>query len=290
MASNRPLAVQQGRYWLVTCPEEHWTPAVPDGAVYVKGQVEVGGENGYRHHQFVLYFDRNKRGNTVKALLPAEAHVELCRSSAAEQYVWKEETAVAGTRYELGKKPGRRCREEGDYEQVLACARRGDFDSVPAALYIRHHRALRSIASESLTARDVLRTVKVFWGTSGSGKSHQARVEAAEFAEEGDVYDITYIKDPNNKWWDGYNPDKHKCVIVDEFCGKWAIEHILRWTDKWGCNVEVKGATIPFLAENIWFTSNVHPMDWYPDASEEQKNALKRRIKVVHFDIPFKKD
>lgn len=214
-----------------------------------------------------------------------EAHVELTRSDAAEAYVWKDDTAVEGTRFELGRRPGRVSREESDYDEILAAARRGDFDSIPSSFYIRHHRALKSIAGESLTPRDVPdRVIKVFWGASGTGKSHTARCQAAQACEDpANMYEYTYIKDPKNKWWDGYNPDKHINVIVDEYAGGWAVEHFLRWTDKWGSLVEVKGATLPFLAKNVWFTSNIDPALWYPDATEDQKTAVRRRIRVTHF-------
>lgn len=130
---------------------------------------------------------------------------------------------------------------------------------------------------------DVEKTVKIFWGESGSGKSHRAFEEArADGAEE------VYVKDPVTKWWDGYDPARHTRVVVDEYEGGWSIGHFLRWTDKWASDCEVKGGRLPFLASQIWFTSNKSPDEWYPNATEEQKRALRRRVQVTHFSEPFR--
>lgn len=90
-----------------------------------------------------------------------------------------------------------------------------------------------------------------------------------------------YVKDPRTKWWDGYVDQEH--VIIDEFRGAIAIDHLLRWLDKYPVNVERKGGQIALLAKKIWIASNLSPDQWYPDLDEATKAALKRRIKVTHF-------
>jgi len=52
------------------------------------------------------------------------------------------------------------------------------------------------------------RTVFVFWGVTGSGKSHRAWSEAGVDA---------YSKCPRSKFWDGYQDQSN--VVVDEFRG-----------------------------------------------------------------------
>lgn len=117
---------------------------------------------------------------------------------------------------------------------------------------------------------------KVFWGVTGSGKTHLAWQEAGPYA---------YIKNPNTKWWDGYQNQPN--VIIDEFIGNISVNYLLTWFDKYPCNVEVKGYTVPLSATNFWITSNVSPDEWYPDANDQVKAALRRRLMVTHFDLPF---
>lgn len=79
---------RNGRYWICTLRADGDTPpALPEGACYIKGQKERGGETGYEHWQFIVYFNINKRFATVRAALPEGTHIELTRSDAAEQYV-----------------------------------------------------------------------------------------------------------------------------------------------------------------------------------------------------------
>ena len=112
---------------------------------------------------------------------------------------------------------------------------------------------------------------QVFWGPTGTGKTHRAWLEAGEEA---------YIKSSSNKWWDGYMGQTK--VIIDEFDGQIGITHLLRWMDKYPCSVEVKGGTLPLMATDFWVTSNKPLEQWYPDASANQVEALKRRVVVTH--------
>lgn len=110
----------------------------------------------------------------------------------------------------------------------------------------------------------------MFWGPTGTGKSHRAWEEAGVEA---------YSKDPRTKFWCGYRGQRN--VIVDEFRGAIDIAHILRWTDKYPCRVETKGGTAPLLAESFWFTSNLEPTCWYPGLDELSYEALARRLEIV---------
>jgi len=126
----------------------------------------------------------------------------------------------------------------------------------------------------SLFAKPLPRVIvpaRVFWGPTGTGKTHKAWQEAGEEA---------YIKSSSNKWWDGYMGQTK--VIIDEFDGQIGITHLLRWMDKYPCSVEVKGGTLPLMATDFWVTSNKPLEQWYPDASANQVEALKRRVIITH--------
>jgi len=91
-----------------------------------------------------------------------------------------------------------------------------------------------------------------------------------------------YPKDPRTKFWCGYGAQEH--VIVDEFRGGIDIAHVLRWLDRYPCHVEIKGGSRPLCAKRYWFTSNIPPREWYPDADDATFAALERRLEIVHFD------
>jgi len=94
---------RQGKYWLLTIRAADWEPTLPPSCCYVKGQKEEG-EGGFIHWQVLACFTRKARLRAVKDAFGPTAHAELSRSNAANEYVWKEETRIAGTQFELGNK------------------------------------------------------------------------------------------------------------------------------------------------------------------------------------------
>lgn len=73
---------------------------------------------------------------TVKEYSCETAHCELSRSEAADEYVWKEDTRIEGTQFEIGKKKMKR-NSETDWEAVKLSAAAGNLDSIPADVYVR---------------------------------------------------------------------------------------------------------------------------------------------------------
>jgi len=113
----------------------------------------------------------------------------------------------------------------------------------------------------------------VFWGRTGTGKSHRAWDQAGAQA---------YVKDPRTKWWCGYRGQEN--VIIDEFRGVIDISHLLRWLDRYPVLVEVKGGSRPLCARKFWITSNLDPREWYPGLDADTLAALLRRLNITHFN------
>lgn len=197
---------------------------------------------------------------------------ELTRSDAAAEYCWKLDTRIDGTQFDLGVKPIRR-NSHIEWEHVWELAKRGEIESIPASIRVQSYRTIRSIASDFSHPIGIEREVVVYWGRTGTGKSRRAWDEAGLDA---------YPKDPRSKFWCGYRGQKH--VVMDEFRGDVAVGHLLRWFDRYPVNVEIKGSSTVFAAERIWITSNICPDAWYPDLDVETKAALRRRLKVTHFN------
>nr|CRY97147.1 hypothetical protein [uncultured prokaryote] len=273
----------QAKYWILTIPHANFTPYLPNPCAYIKGQLERGESRpdvpgdlsadlpeGFLHWQVLVAFEKKTRLRGVREVF-GPFHAEPTRSDAASEYVWKDETSVEGTRFELGKLPMQRG-SAVDWDTVRTNAKLGNLEDIPADIYVRNYNSLKRIATDNLEPVGIERRVRVYWGATGTGKSRRAWEEAGLRA---------YPKDPRTKFWDGYRG--HPNVIIDEFRGAIDIAHMLRWLDRYPVIIEVKGASTILCAENIWITSNLHPRDWYRDIDEETKKALLRRLEVTQF-------
>ncbi len=264
-------------WWILTIPHHLFVPFLPERCRYIRGQLERGDGTGYLHWQVVLCLSGQQRMSFVKGLFGEEVHCEPTKSKAAVDYVWKEETAVEGTRFELGKRPLNR-NSAADWESIRSLAREGNIEdtAIPGDVYVKYYHSLRSIGKDN--ARPKMRgpqEVHVFWGKSGTGKTKRV------FKEIGDQ--PYYLKTTTTKWWDAYKGES--IVILDEFRGKIDVTHILRWLDRYPCAVEIKGSQVPLKTTKWYITSNLSPEDWYPQLDDETKAALMRRLSnIVYFN------
>lgn len=263
----------QGKYWLLTVPVHLFIPHLPLGVKAIKGQLEIGSETGYRHWQLVVCFELKCRLRKVKEIFGDEIHAELSRSPAANLYVWKEDTAVAQTRFQLGTFPLSKANKD-DWEQIWQAAKEGHLDAIPPDVRLRYFGAILRVHQQYLAPVAIERTAVVYWGSTGVGKSRRAWSEAG-------ILDA-YPKDPRSKFWDGYRGQLH--VVIDEFRGGIDIAHLLRWLDRYPVIVEVKGSSTICRVAKYWITSNLHPRDWYPGLDSETYLALERRLEIVHME------
>jgi len=261
----------QGIFWMLTIADP-WTPPteLPAGVAWICGQQEIGEGTGYVHWQIVVAFTTKKRCAGVKGIF-GNHHCELTRSAAAIAYVNKEHTGVDGTRFAIGARPIR-VNNSIDWESVWVAAKTGDLSTIPARIRLVSYRTIRAIAADHSVARPMERTVNVYWGATGTGKSRRAWEEAGMDA---------YSKDPRSKFWDGYQDEQH--VVIDEFRGGIDIAHMLRWLDRYPVRVEIKGSSRPLVATKIWITTNLPPIAWYPEVDDQSFQALNRRLNLVHF-------
>jgi len=81
-----------------------------------------------------------------------------------------------------------------------------------------------------------------------------------------------------DKWFDGYNGQK--VVLFDEFRGQLPLGQMLELLDGYPClRVQVKNGTVHWSPEEIYLTSPMHPRDWYPNVTNQDKiDQLLRRI------------
>jgi len=265
---------RQGIFWLLTIPRVSYTPPTecPPGISWIKGQAEIGEETNYEHWQIIVAFATKQSLPGVKRQFGPGCHAELTRSTAAEAYVWKDDTSVAGTRFELGAKPIQR-NSKVDWESVWTAAQSGNLLAIPAHVRVTSYRTIQCIRADHESVSPMVRSCNVFWGTTGTGKSRRAWDEAGMDA---------YSKDPRTKFWCGYQGQAN--VVIDEFRGGIDISHVLRWLDRYPVRVEIKGGSRPLMATTFWITSNLSPNEWYKEIDDETLAAFRRRLTITHFN------
>jgi Putative viral replication protein./RNA helicase. len=177
---------------MCTIPHYGFTPFLPPSVAWIRGQLEQG-EGGFLHWQLLLGFCSKKSLAQTRELL-GPFHYELARSESAAEYVWKEDTRVEGTQFELGIRPFRR-NVKTDWEDVWRCAVGGQLMAIEADIRIRSYHALRRICSDYSQPVGMDRECNVFYGNTGTGKSFRAWQDAGVEA---------YPKDPRSKFWCGY--------------------------------------------------------------------------------------
>jgi len=110
-----------------------------------------------------------------------------------------------------------------------------------------------------------------FYGAPGTGKSRDARAR----------FPGAYIKNPNTKWWDGY--DGEDFVIIDDF-DKYQVSQggdMKRWIDRYPFQAEAKGSQMMIRPKVIIVTSNYHPTEIWEDPVTIE--AMKRRMTIELF-------
>lgn len=92
----------------------------------------------------------------------------------------------------------------------------------------------------------------------------------------------TYYK-PHGKWWDGYTGQRN--VIIDDFYGWIAYDEMLRITDRYPHQVEIKGGFMEFRSERVFVTSNATIENWWKKEwyTEEKVRPLRRRVDIMEY-------
>jgi len=158
----------------------------------------------------------------------------------------------------------------------------GDILVTDVERVVRNRYAYAQATMKPLTADQC----KGIWivGDSGTGKSHWARTR----------FPTAYVKPGQNKWWDGYNWQRHVIIEDLDHEGRYIGYHLKIWADRWGCSAEVKGSSVPLVHSLLIITSQYEPEEIWGDARPDGKrgdnklvDAIRRRFVFFHM---FKKD
>lgn len=118
-----------------------------------------------------------------------------------------------------------------------------------------------------------------YWGPTESGKSSRVRREVK--AEKRSLY----LK-IDGQWWDGY--ERQDTLLLDDFYGgkknEWSsLDTMLKLMDRYPNAVNVRGGTRNARWTKMYFTSNVHPVQWYPKEEDAKVAAFLRRFTRIEY-------
>ena len=138
-------------------------------------------------------------------------------------------------------------------------------------------------AGEAMTGQRQ-RNLELYFGPTAAGKTTKVKVQVM-----GRLKERMFEKDCSNKWWDGYNQQKH--VLMDEFRGSsfGTPEDFNRITNHGTVKVERKQGTANLVADNLYFTTNRHPSHWWKEGAEymgwkdARYRAIARRFAKVYW-------
>lgn len=239
------------------------------GAKYVCYSEEVAPSTGTPHLQGFISFPSKRRLPAIKKLMVG-CWVDIAKGDMDQNadYISKMvEPVVIGTR-PLPKGEA----EKERWKLVKENAKAGKLDDIPEDIYVRYYGTLKKIAADHRPAVAALALLQNewIWGPSGCGKSKSAR----------DRFPDAYIKDPKEKWWDGYTGQD--TVIIDDF-DKYQVSmsgDMKRWCDHYPFPAQIKGSTLFIRPARIIVTSNYPPEEIWQDTNTLE--PINRRFNVIH--------
>jgi len=227
------------------------------------------GENGTPHLQGYVNFSNPVSFNTIKKAIP-RAHIEVAYSSGYQNFEYCSKEKI---KYEDGDRPKPPTRSDLDIiKEYIKQAENPNMSDV-IANYATSLQSIR-LAETMLKYSEKPRTDKpqVYWyyGETGTGKTRQALED----------YPNAYIKDNDNKWWEGY--DAHETIVMDDLRhDTFQFNHLLRILDRYPNRLECKGGSRQNLAKQIIITSPYDPQQMFSERLSENIDQLIRRIDKI---------
>lgn len=110
---------------------------------------------------------------------------------------------------------------------------------------------------------------EIRWGAPGTGKT---------FGLSHLYNKVMYRAIGDGTWWDGYDPQKHRILLIDEFIpDQWSLPFLNRILDVEPIALPIKGGFTFANWEAVYICSNINPADWWPEA---------KKTKVRQIDAP----
>lgn len=264
------------------------------GCVVAVWQHEVG-EGGTEHLQGYVNFNVSMRRAAVSKLPGLQrAHLSKRAGSKMQNLVYctKEEGRLDGPFYFPSKtKVEAYCKVENGQrtdlikiaEQVVSGMNDREIAEANPVATMKFQKGidhLRLALERPYRLGAELDTI-VYLGPTGTGKSHRLRVECPPGP---DWFWVTA-----GKWFDGYQGEPG--LVFDEFRDHWMPYHkFLALVDIGPYRVEKKSGHLLMRAFRFRFSTNVHPMAWWPGVIKPawEDGPLQRRLPFIELMVvPF---
>lgn len=268
-------------------PEDH--PKNWQGFKYLCYQLEKCPDTGKLHWQGYVCWVRKKALGGCKKV-HGTAHWEPRRGTheQARDYCKKQESRCSAADsggidvgpHEFGDEPapGKRNDLAELKELVDSKAPETELWDNHFSSMVRYSNGIMKYRMLRTTPRDFKSLVSVFYGPTGTGKTKWIR----DFCLPEKTFWMVRARSDGDPWMDGYDPELHENVVLDEFYGWIKWDTLLRMLDRYPYQMEVKGGKVQFKPKCIWITSNKRPEDWYKTGTTGRDfETLLRRINLV---------
>ncbi len=240
---------------------------------YVIFQTELG-ESETIHLQGYVELSKQMRLNEVRRKFGNRVHYEHRRGTQQQaiDYSKKEDTRVADALSGEGgaaKKLGKDTLQVVAKELQKGTALNTLMHDYPVQ-FIMHGPKIRSYALQLKGRRNSAPKVEIYYGKTGTGKSAMAQKKFP---------DAYWIPNPRKGgwWWPNYTGEE--TVIFDEFRHQLSLDTVLKLLDRYPFDVQEKGNNMNLVSKRIVFTTNIHPLLWYPNTAWHIKEPLRRRFR-----------
>ncbi len=228
-------------------------------------------------------YAETKRQLTVKQFtkaLRADANVSgVSRRDGSQQqaidYCSKEETRLQGP-FQFGTPKAFSERDRTDLHAVAKDISEGysisDISEKYPKQFIMYNKGIRALKTTQQKHRNFKTKIIWLYGSTGCGKSRTA----------WELYPDAYPKN-RTEWWDGYDPDIHEVVVIDDFRPNRHLnfDECLRLFDRYPHLVQQKGTTVTFKPKIIVITTTHSPQQTFDHLQTEDLQQLIRRIDEI---------
>lgn len=296
----------QARTWMFTSfNTTHWYNLLTDWKTkgmdsrlrYLVAQLEICPTSGRRHFQGYVELHTGTRITTLKNLFQDNAaHFEQRRGTRdqARDYCMKTDTRdPENISFELGQFKGRQGKRS-DWDNIKEMISNGatysellvEYPGVVSRCKGTIYELMMVLNPDALRKKQKTH-LYVLCGETDTGKSTMARRMTTDlFPDEAPAFYTLGLVSGNNIWFDGYDPVKHRRIIIDSFDSHIPMRFFHNLFQEQDVRVKYKGGLIPFVADEIVITSNLHPKEWYPDIRDPIERAAFYRL--IHGAFWFK--
>lgn len=255
------------RSWILTLWQEPDEGAIAKCDYFLAGE-EICPNTGKKHWQSYAKFANARTFNQVKLIFGKDVHLEAAKGSFDDNFIY--------------------CTKDGKYKEYGIRPKQGKRNDLITMKkqVLDEKKTLTDIVHESVENYQQLRFVEglmkyvkpysgerkviYIWGKTGVGKSRYVRERCSENLEN-----VSFI----NTFYLGYKGSKE--VVFDDFRGEMPFRELLKITDRYAYNINVKGGEMPWNAETIFITSDRAPDKLYSGVGDISQ--FLRRITAIIF-------